>query len=170
MPQNLTRHGYSVPLTTLTPDHGPPDGPDPIQSNRHRSHTSIATKKRDRGERGRSHGSVGVLPGLPVRVGHGELVLIGEQRRRHGVGGRAHGRRHPREGAVAVGVGVRARGRRRRRRHPHLPPGRASGESGRWLGFAWLEGSAGEAAPGPDGGGRKTTGDRKEAEAEKTRR
>lgn len=109
-----------------------------------------------------------MLPGLPVRVGHGELVLIGEQRGGHGVGGRAHRRRHPREGAVAVGVG--ARGRRRRRRHPGVPSRAGFWRTGRWLrlGFAWLEG-AGEAAPGGDrkeGGGRKTTGDRKEADAE----
>lgn len=60
-----------------------------------------------------------MLPGLPVRVGHGELVLIGEQRRRHGVGGRPDLRRHPRMGAVAVGI--RARVLRRHRRRTDLP-------------------------------------------------
>jgi hypothetical protein len=71
-------------------------------------------------EKRRSHGSVGVLSGFPVRVGHGELVLIGEQRRRHGVGGRPDLRRRRRR-VGAVGADVSARARRRRPRHPSLP-------------------------------------------------
>ncbi|BAS89247.1 Os04g0429850 [Oryza sativa Japonica Group] len=59
----------------------------------------------------RSHGSVGVLAGLPVGVGHGELVLIGEQRRRHGVRRRPHPMRRRR----TVGACARAT---RHRRHP----------------------------------------------------
>jgi hypothetical protein len=78
----------------------------------------------DEREKGRSHGWVGVLSGLPVRVSHGELVLIGEQRRRHGVGGRPHLRRRR---VGAVGAGVSTRGRRRRPRHHSLP-----GEGSAW--------------------------------------
>ena len=109
-----------------------------------------------------------MLAGLPVRVGHGELVLVGEQRRGHGVGGRAHGRllRHPRERAVAVGVGARARapGRRRRRRHPS----RASFRWLRCLGFARLETGSGGRGTGrrreednwrPQGGGGGEVGE-----------
>ena len=94
-----------------------------------------------------------MLPGLPVRVRHGELVLIGEQRRRHGVGGRPHLRRHPRMGAVAVGVGARVR--RRRLRHPGLPEELLGGGSA--LGLAWLRGR--ERLPGREGRGGEAGGD-----------
>ena len=94
-----------------------------------------------------------MLPGLPVRVRHGELVLIGEQRRRHGVGGRPHLRRHPRMGAVAVGVGARVR--RRRLRHPGLPEELLGGGSA--LGLAWLRGR--ERLPRREGRGGEAGGD-----------
>ena len=45
IPQNLTRHGYTVALTTLTPDHHLP-----IQSAPLNNHTT-PTKRDDRGER-----------------------------------------------------------------------------------------------------------------------
>jgi hypothetical protein len=97
-------------------------------------------------EKGRSHGWVGVLSGLPVRVSHGELVLIGEQRRRHGVGGRPHLRRRSRVGVV--GAGVSTSGRRPRPRHPSLP-----GEGSAW-GLLGRVGAT-EASPG---GERKAAG------------
>ena len=44
-------------------------------------------RKRDFGV---SHSAVEVLAGLPVGVGHGELVEVGEQWRDHGVGRSRH--------------------------------------------------------------------------------